>query len=100
MSAAPSPSPDPSLSPLKRAYLALDAMQARVQRAERARTEAIAIIGIGCRFPGGANDPESYWRLLHDGVDAIREVPAERWSIDALYDPDPDVPGRMTTRHG
>ena len=61
--------------------------------------EPIAIIGIGCRFPG-ANDPESFWRLLHDGVDAITKVPKERWDIDSLYDPEPATPGKMNTRWG
>ena len=41
--------------------------------------EPIAIIGIGCRFPGGANDPESFWKLLAGGVDAITDIPADRW---------------------
>jgi len=61
--------------------------------------DALAIIGIGCRFPS-AEGPDEFWRLLRNGVDAIREVPAERWDIDALFDPDPDVPGRMSSRWG
>lgn len=62
-------------------------------------TDAVAIVGLACRFPG-APDKDAYWQLLSDQVDAISEVPAERWDIDAYYDPDPDVPGKMTTRHG
>ncbi len=62
--------------------------------------DPIAILGFGCRFPGDANDPDSFWRLLAGGVDAIREVPRERWDIDAYYDPDPGAPGKMYTRHG
>jgi acyl transferase domain-containing protein/NADPH:quinone reductase-like Zn-dependent oxidoreductase/acyl carrier protein/SAM-dependent methyltransferase len=62
--------------------------------------EPIAVIGLGCRFPGGATDPESFWRLLRDGVDAITEIPRDRWDIDAYYDPLPDAPGKMYTRHG
>lgn len=62
-------------------------------------SEAIAIIGIGCRFPR-ANDPESFWQLLHDGVDAIQQVPASRWDIDAFYHPTPAHPGKMNTRWG
>jgi thioester reductase-like protein len=61
---------------------------------------AVAIVGIGCRFPGGADDPERFWQLLHDGVDAVRPVPADRWDADAYYDPRPDAPGKMTTRWG
>ncbi|MBI4587682.1 MAG: acyltransferase domain-containing protein, partial [Candidatus Rokubacteria bacterium] len=61
--------------------------------------EPIAIIGIGCRFPG-ASGPDAFWRLLREGVDAIREVPADRWDLRAFYDPDPSVPGKMNTRWG
>jgi acyl transferase domain-containing protein len=61
--------------------------------------EPIAIIGIGCRFPG-ADGPEAFWQLLRDGVDAIAEVPADRWDLRAFYDPDPAAPGKMNTRWG
>ena len=61
--------------------------------------EPIALIGIGCRFPG-ANGPESFWRLLREGVDAIREVPADRFDIDAVYDPRPGTPGKLISRCG
>ncbi len=64
------------------------------------QSEPIAVVGMGCRFPGGANSPDDYWNLLKNGVDAIKEVPKERWDIDALYDPNPEAPGRMTTRWG
>jgi len=63
-------------------------------------SEAIAIIGMGCRFPGGASTPQAFWNLLHQGVDAIAEVPQDRWSIDDYYDPDPETPGKMYTRNG
>ncbi|MEH2082886.1 MAG: polyketide synthase, partial [Nostoc sp.] len=59
----------------------------------------MAIIGIGCRFPG-ANHPEAFWHLLRNGVDAVSEVPSERWDIDTLYDPNPATPGKMNTRSG
>ena len=62
--------------------------------------EPIAITGIGCRFPGGANDPVSFWKLLRDGVDAIVEVPKDRWNLRAFYDQDPSAPGKMHVRHG
>src|SRR5262245_15619724 len=62
--------------------------------------EPIAIVGIGCRYPGGIVDAETFWRLLEEGIDAVTEVPRERWDIDALYDPDPAAPGKMTTRCG
>ena len=92
---------DPAaLSPLKRAFLALEQAQARAAALEQAAREPIAIIGMGCRVPGGGNDPQSFWRLMHDGVDAIGRVPAERWDIEAYYDANPEVPGKIATREG
>ena len=61
--------------------------------------DPIAIVGIGCRFPG-ARGAEAFWSLLERGLDAIREVPGERWDIDKVYDADPAKPGRMNTRSG
>ena len=61
--------------------------------------ESIAIIGLGCRFPQ-AETPEAFWHLLSHGIDAIAEVPADRWNIDELYDPQPATPGKMCTRWG
>jgi myxalamid-type polyketide synthase MxaE and MxaD len=62
--------------------------------------EPIAVVGMACRFPGGASSPEAYWRILTEGHDAITEVPADRWDVDAVYDPDPGVPGKTTSRWG
>lgn len=62
--------------------------------------KSIAIIGIGCRLPGGATDRHSYWQSLMDGVDGVTEVPPDRWDVDAWYDPDPDKPGKTYARHG
>ena len=61
--------------------------------------EPIAIIGIGCRFPHSQN-PEEFWHLLQNGVDAITEVPSQRWNVDAFYDPQPGKPGKMSTKWG
>jgi len=88
------------LTPVKRALIALEKMKAKVEAYERARSEPIAIIGIGCRFPGGATDPATLWRLLEDRVDATSKVPADRWDADALFDADPDTPGKAYTRRG
>ncbi|WP_435103793.1 amino acid adenylation domain-containing protein [Arhodomonas sp. AD133] len=60
----------------------------------------VAIVGIGCRFPGGADSPNAFWTLLCDGVDAIGEMPRDRFDLDALYDPDPAAPGKIYTRRG
>ncbi len=79
--------------------LALD-QQEQIEMAKRREREPIAIIGIGCRFPGGADSPQAFWELLRDGRDAIREVPSDRWDIDTLFDPDPDGSARMAVRAG
>ncbi|MUM15943.1 SDR family NAD(P)-dependent oxidoreductase [Mycobacterium sp. CBMA271] len=61
--------------------------------------EPIAIVAVSCRFPGAPN-PEAFWELLSGGVDAIREVPEDRFDIDEYYDPDPEVAGKTYTRFG
>ncbi len=85
---------------LKQALAAMQKMRARLDALEQSRSEPIAIIGIGCRFPGGVRGPADYWRLLHEGIDAIKEVPADRWDMERYYDPDPQAPGKMAIRHG
>ena len=62
--------------------------------------EPIAVVGIGCRFPGGVRGPQQYWSLLTDGRDGIVEVPEDRWDAEEYYDPDPSVPGRMPSKWG
>jgi len=89
-----------SLSPLKQALLAIEKMRAKLYEVERAEKEPIAIIGIGCRFPGGANDLNSFWRILREGVDAIVEIPSDRWNADAFYDSNPHASGKMTSKWG
>jgi acyl transferase domain-containing protein len=89
-----------SLSPIKRALMALEKMQAQLDAVEYAKKEPIAIVGMGCRFPGGADNPEAFWQLLRDGVDAIIDIPGDRWDTAAYYDPNPDTPGKIYTRKG
>src|SRR5262245_4496894 len=60
----------------------------------------VAIVGVGCRFPGGANDPESFWSLLVEGRSGIREVPPDRWNLARYYDHDPGAVGAMVTTWG
>ena len=88
------------LSPLKRAILELREMRAKLEEADRRQREPIAIVGMGLRLPGGVHDESSLWQILADGVDAISEIPRDRWDLEAYYDPDPDKPGKMNTRHG
>jgi acyl transferase domain-containing protein len=87
-------------SAVKSALLALRTTQARLERLEAARSEPIAIVGIGCRLPGSVDGPDAFWRLLIEGRDGIVAVPPDRWDRDAYFDPDPDAPGRMYVRSG
>ena len=87
-------------STIKQALGAIERLQTRLDAAEAARTEPIAIIGLSCRFPGHVTTPAAFWQLLTDGVDAVTEIPTSRWDIQHYYDPDPDAPGKMYVRHG
>src|SRR4051794_1762576 len=62
--------------------------------------ERIAIIGVGCRFPGRVNDAESFWNLLIDGRDAVIDVPRDRWNIERFYDPEPGIAGKTFAKRG
>ncbi|MBW4427882.1 MAG: type I polyketide synthase [Nostoc desertorum CM1-VF14] len=88
------------LNSSQRLLLALKEARAKLEAVERSKAEPIAIIGTACRFPGGANDPEAFWQLLTNGVDAIAKTPSDRWDVDAYYDPNPDTPGKMYTQYG
>jgi acyl transferase domain-containing protein len=92
------PSAGSGLSAVK---LALVARQRRgSEDASLLASEPIAVIGMGCRLPGGATSPDRYWDLLRHGVDAVGEVPADRWDAEALYDADRSRPGKVGTRQG
>src|SRR5215469_8110876 len=60
--------------------------------------DRIAIIGIGCRLPGGVNDAESFWKLLIEGREAVSDVPADRWNVERYYDPEPGIAGKTFTK--
>ncbi|WP_424097237.1 SDR family NAD(P)-dependent oxidoreductase [Moorena producens] len=84
---------------MEKALIKLEALESKLKDLEYQKNEPIAIIGMGCRFPGEANTPEQFWHLLRNGVDAITEVPLDRWNIDEYYDPDPETPGKVYTRN-
>lgn len=86
--------PDSSAETLKKTFIALKRAQARVEALEARRVEPIAIIGMACRLPGGANDPEALWDLLGRGVDTCGPIPADRWSSEVFYNASADSPGQ------
>ncbi len=86
---------------LKRAAADLQAARRRVQELEARNAEPIAIIGMGCRYPGGVRTPDDLWTMVDEGRDVIGEFPADRgWDLEGIYDPTPDRPGKTYTRHG
>ena len=70
----------------------------KIEQYESQINEPIAIIGIGCKFPGGANTPELLWDMLEQGEQGIREMRQERWVMDDFYSPDKSLDGKMYTR--
>ncbi|HEY2419640.1 MAG TPA: type I polyketide synthase, partial [Steroidobacteraceae bacterium] len=83
---------------LQESLAAIQRLQARLAASEAASREPIAVIGAGCRYPGEVKNVDDLWRVVRDGVDAVSEVPADRWDVDAYYDRDPTVPNKMVTR--
>ena len=88
-----------NLSPTKKALLALQQMRDRLDTSEKAKHEPIAVIGIGCRFPG-ANNPAEFWKLLSEGKNAITEVPAEHWDLQQYCNDGVNTPGKICTYYG
>lgn len=88
------------LSPIKKALYEIRALKGKLQDLTQAQNEPVAIVGLGLRFPGGVSDAASYWKVLAGRRSTITEIPASRWNIDDYYDPDPEAPGKMYTRHG
>ena len=95
MNDAPDTTADPSVL-----RLAVTARQVRAQAVRALRADPIAVVGMACRLPGDADTPARFWQLLHDGVDAVREVPRDRWNAAGWYDPDLSASGKAVTKWG
>ena len=93
------PSPD-RRAIITEALRKIDDLTARLAIAEKASTDPIAVVGIGCRLPGGVNNAEEFWTLLRDGGSGVIRVPADRWDADAYYSDDHTVPGTICNRNG
>ena len=88
-----------NLSPTKKALLALQKMQQKLDAVEKQKHEPIAIIGVGCRFPG-ANNPEQFWQLLAEGKNAITEVPESHWNVQQYCNDGVNTPGKICNAYG
>ncbi|MET0557093.1 MAG: type I polyketide synthase [Solirubrobacterales bacterium] len=95
------PNQDALLDSLKKVTIELRSTRERLLRAEEARAEPIAIVGMGCRYPGGVRTPDDLWELVRDERDAICGIPENRgWPLERLLDPDPTRVGTIYTREG
>jgi acyl transferase domain-containing protein len=88
------------LSTVKQALIALESARKQIQSAEKQKYEPIAIIGIGCRFPGGINTTQDFWDFLIKGKDAVTQIPNTRWDSNALFSSDYEEAGKIITTQG
>ncbi|MGR9053325.1 MAG: type I polyketide synthase, partial [Gammaproteobacteria bacterium] len=85
---------------LKQALTIIDRLEAKLKQELDAKHEPIAILGMGCRFPGNVRSPEQFWELLAGAADAVGEVPPERWDNERYFDANADAPGKINSRCG
>ncbi|MFF7634712.1 SDR family NAD(P)-dependent oxidoreductase [Kitasatospora sp. NPDC008050] len=95
------PSEEKIVTALRASLLENERLRQQNEKLTGAATDPIAIVGMGCRFPGGVTSPDGLWRLVVDGLDAIGGFPASRgWNTEELYDPDPEAVGKTYAREG
>lgn len=85
---------------LENALVKIRGLKQELEETKKQRNEPIALVGIGCRFPGDADDSAAFWDLLRNGSCAIEPLPKSRWNLDHYLDSDPEAPGRMYTAAG
>jgi acyl transferase domain-containing protein len=86
---------------LERARKVIRELREKLAAAEaRDPSSAVAIIGMGLRFPGSGSDPEQFWQMIAQGRDAVKLIPPDRWDRDRFYSPDAVTPGKINTRYG
>jgi amino acid adenylation domain-containing protein len=88
-----------NLSPEKRALLE-KRLKETTPLAITPEADSTAVVGMACRFPGGARNPKAFWDLLKRGFDAVTQTPPDRWDSEAFFDSDPATAGKMNTRWG
>lgn len=93
---------EPSFEELRQLAIAatreIRALRGQIAALKAAGGRQVAIVGMGCRFPGGADTPNAFWSLLERGVDAIEDIPRERWEADRTLDVDPHRSARQSMR--
>ncbi|MCP4080557.1 MAG: polyketide synthase, partial [Planctomycetaceae bacterium] len=96
------PSDANKFSPNQQALLKIRELKQQLEEARQASNagEPIAIVSMACRFPRSATSPELFWESLVKQVDEVGEIPEDRWDLEAFYDEDPEVPGKMYARRG
>ena len=88
------------LSPSKQALLKIRELKKQLAESKHCANEPIAVVSMACRFPGGINTPEEFWESLDQQKDLVGEVPSDRWDLEAFFDDNPDIPGKMYARKG
>jgi acyl transferase domain-containing protein/acyl carrier protein len=87
-------------SPLRKALSVIEHLERELSGLRRSANEPIAVVGMGCRFPGGASNPQLYWESLCNGVDAVSSIPEDRWPVEPIYSADRNLNGHVYTRYG
>ncbi|MFF0488553.1 type I polyketide synthase [Nocardia sp. NPDC004068] len=86
---------------LRKALTERESWKRRAEQLEQRAAEPVAIVGVGCRFPGGVSSPEEFWDVVSGARDVISEFPRDRgWAVDGVFDPVPGMPGRSYVREG